>query len=134
MEQFIGHRVFGKVAGFGFFGTVVNDYIHRLAEIAGLVQYFEVFFRRDMSPVVFPDLGSPTDVVDVELDSSVLVAEQGEFGIPVFTPQLGIFATRKAIAEVFPCNILSRLSFAFFSPSGVMPYLAVLFPNSLPAR
>ena len=35
MEQFIGHRVFGKVAGFGFFGTVVNDYIHRLAEIAG---------------------------------------------------------------------------------------------------
>ena len=30
MEQFIGHRVFGKVAGFGFFGTVVNDYIHRL--------------------------------------------------------------------------------------------------------
>lgn len=104
MEQFIGHRVFGKVAGFGFFGTVVNDYIHRLAEIAGLVQGLEVFFRQDMSPVVFPDLGSLTDVVDVELDSSVLVAEQGEFGIPVFTPQLGIFATRKAIAEVFPAT------------------------------
>lgn len=86
MEQFIGHRVFGKVAGFGFFGTVVNDYIHRLAEIAGLVQGLEVFFRQDMSPVVFPDLGSLTDVVDVELDSSVLVAEQESLASPFSRP------------------------------------------------